>query len=228
MKRSELNGIQEKAVRFFAKQGFHLPPFAFWGPREWRRKGPECREIIDNMLGWDLTDFGSGDFAKVGLLLFTIRNGNYTKKKYIKSYAEKAMIVEEGQITPMHFHWNKMEDIINRGGGNLVIQLFNSTKDDRLAKSTVRVSMDGVVREVAAGGIVKLRPGDSITLSRRLYHKFWGEKGKGTVFVGEVSCVNDDTTDNRFFEPVGRFPAIAEDVPPLYPLCFEYRKYWRG
>ena len=228
MKRSELNGIQQKAVRFFEKQRFCLPPFALWGPRDWPKKGIECREIVDNMLGWDLTDFGSGDFEKVGLLLFTIRNGNYTNRKYIKPYAEKAMIVEEGQVTPLHFHWNKMEDIINRGGGTLMIQLFNSTKTDGLAKSVVKVSMDGVVHTVPAGGMVKLQPGESITLPRRLYHKFWGEVGKGTVFVGEVSCVNDDTTDNRGHDPGGRFPAIEEDVPPLYPLCFEYRKYWKG
>lgn len=57
------------------------------------------------MLGWDLTDFGFGDFNKCGLILFTIRNGNFMKDK--KPYAEKIMIVEELQETPMHFHWSR-------------------------------------------------------------------------------------------------------------------------
>src|SRR5690554_5550266 len=101
-----------------------LPPWAYWTPEEWKGKGDTCTEIIDNMMGWDLTDFGSGDFQKRGLILFTLRNGNLLKDK--KPYAEKAMIVEEKQETPMHFHRNKMEDIINRGGGNLVVELYKS------------------------------------------------------------------------------------------------------
>jgi len=49
------------------------------------------------------------------------------------------MVVEEGQITPMHFHWSKAEDIIVRGGGNLVIQLYNSTPREGLARTPVTV-----------------------------------------------------------------------------------------
>jgi len=40
--------------------------------------------------------------------------------------------------------------------------------------------------------------------------------------VGEVSECNDDYTDNRFYEEVGRFPAIEEDEPPLYYLVNDY------
>ena len=46
--------------------------------------------------------------------------------------------------------------------------------------------------------------------------------GTGPVLLGEVSQVNDDNTDNRFYEPVGRFPAIEEDEPPYRLLCGEY------
>lgn len=53
-----------------------------------------------------------------------------------------------------------------------------------------------------------------------LYHEFCAEGG--TVLIGEVSAVNDDTTDNRFTEEVGRFPEIEGDQPPLYYLCNEY------
>ena len=69
-----------------------------------------------------------------------------------------------------------------------------------------------------------LEPGESITLVPRCYHTFWGEGGR--VLVGEVSLVNDDYADNRFFEPVGRFPDVEEDEPPLYLLVNDYRRYY--
>jgi len=211
-----------KAVEFLDRMNFKLPPFAFWGPEEWKDKGSDYDEIRDNMLGWDITDFGSGDFQKVGLLLFTIRNGSFAMEKYIKPYAEKLLIVEEEQITPYHFHWSKMEDIINRGGGNLMVKVYNSTEDGKFADTPVPVSMDGRNYTVEPGTIVRLTPGESITLPQGQYHKFWGEKGTGTVLVGEVSKVNDDRVDNRFYEKVGRFPEIEEDEAPLYLLGNEY------
>lgn len=222
MKRSELNKIMKDAVEFTEKMGFKLPPFAFWGPDEWSEKGEDYNEIRDNMLGWDITDFGSGDYKSVGLLMFTLRNGNFNDKKYIKPYAEKVLIVEEEQITPFHFHWSKMEDIINRGGGNLIVQLYNATEDEKLADTPVTVFVDGHSYEIPAGGTVTVRPGESISLPPRQYHKFWGEKEKGKILVGEVSKVNDDRVDNRFLEPTGRFPEIEEDEKPLYLLGNEY------
>lgn len=222
MKRSELNKILQAAVQFLDCMNFKLPPFAYWSPKDWKEKGEEYNEIRDNMLGWDITDFGSNDFKKVGLLLFALRNGNLKNKKYQKSYAEKIMIVEEGQVTPFHFHWYKMEDIINRGGGNLLIQLYNATKEEEFGKDPVIISSDGRNYTVEAGSIVRLTPGESITLPPNQYHKFWGEKGKGAVLVGEVSKVNDDLTDNRFYSKVGRFPIIEEDEDPCYLLCSEY------
>ncbi len=224
MKRSEINAIMGSAVKFLDRMKFRLPPFAFWSPAEWRRKGHEYDEIRDNMLGWDITDFGSGDYHKVGLLLFTLRNGSLRQKKYLKPYAEKLLLVDEGQVTPLHFHWNKMEDIINRGGGNLMVQVYNSTKAERLAATPVTVSMDGRNYEVKAGAVIRVTPGDSITLTVGQYHKFWGEPGMGRVLLGEVSKVNDDRADNRFLEPVGRFPAIEENEKPLYLLGNEYPK----
>lgn len=222
MRRSEINRIIEESIEFLEERRFHLPPFAFWSPEEWRKKGHEFDEIRDNMLGWDITDFGSGDFYRIGLTLFTIRNGNVKDPKYKKPYAEKILIVRENQVTPMHFHFSKMEDIINRGGGNLLIKLFNSTEERDFAQTPVRVSIDGEMRIYDPGSVVRLRPGESITLPPRLYHEFWGEEGTGMVLVGEVSTVNDDKVDNYFNPPVGRFPEIEEDEPPLYLLCTEY------
>ena len=225
MKRSEINAAMRGALALFADYKIALPPFTAWTPDEWRTKGEEVTEIKENMLGWDITDFGGGDFSKMGLLLITLRNGNQKNaEKYPKPYAEKLMVVQENQITPMHFHWSKMEDIINCGGGNLIIKLYNSTEDEELANTDVVVSMDGVRYTLPAGSEVRLTPGESITLTPGLYHRFWGEEGKGTVLVSEVSMCNDDANDNRFHDKVGRFPEIEEDEAPLHLLCNEYDK----
>ena len=220
MKRSEINKLMKEAVEFINEMNFKLPPFAFWNADEWEDKGHEYDEIRDNMLGWDITDFGSGDFKKIGLLLFTLRNGNLKDAKYTKPYAEKLLITQEGQVTPCHFHWNKMEDIINRGGGELVIEVYNSTENEELADTDVDIYMDGRHFTVPAGSHVRLKPGESIAIQQGMYHKFWAEGGK--VLIGEVSMVNDDTADNRFYEPTGRFPEIDEDEAPLYLLGNEY------
>ncbi len=223
MKRSEINAIMQDAIDFMAARRFALPPFAFWTPDDWAAKGHEADEIRENGLGWDITDFGGGDFARLGLLLFTLRNGNPAAPDAPKSYCEKIMIVHEEQVTPMHFHWAKAEDIINRGGGVLQVELWNATDDEAgLADTPVEVSMDGVRHTFEAGTVVDLAPGESITLTRHLYHSFWGEPGQGPVLVGEVSKVNDDASDNRFHKPIGRFPAIDEDARPLHLLCTEY------
>jgi D-lyxose ketol-isomerase len=226
MKRSEINAIMRDADAFLKGHQFYLPPFAYWTPGGWASKGEEVGEIVDRQLGWDITDFGQGDYKKIGLFIFTIRNGTLEnlQRGQGKVYAEKILIVDAEQVTPMHFHWRKVEDIINRGGGKLVIQLYNSTEDDGLADTDVTVSTDGVKRTVKAGDTVVLSPGESITLPARCYHKFWGAESR--VLVGEVSMVNDDNVDNRFYEPVGRFPEIEEDEPPLYLLVNDYPAYY--
>ncbi len=221
MKRSEINAIIRKAEGFIAGHRFALPPFAAWTPEDWKTKGPECDEIRDNMLGWDITDYGLGDFGKVGLVLVTIRNGNQNNPKYHKPYAEKLLISEEEQVCPMHFHWNKMEDIINRGGGIMVMKLYNATEGEALADTDVSVVCDGVRMTVPAGTELELLPGQSVTLERRMYHAFWAKKGHGPVLIGEVSQTNDDNTDNRFYEEMGRFPVIEEDEAPYRLLCNE-------
>ena len=157
MKRSEINAIITDAIAFIDRMGFRLPPFAFWSPAEWEEKGSEYDEIRDNMLGWDITDFGHGDYAHLGLLLFTVRNGSHNDPRYPKPYAEKILIVGEGQVTPCHFHWSKTEDIINRGGGELVIEVFNSTEDGGLADTDVEIRKDGRRFFVPAGSLAYRR-----------------------------------------------------------------------
>lgn len=221
MKRSQINAYIREAKDFLAERRFHLPRWAYWSPDDWKKAGHEADEIRRRMLGWDLTDFGSGDFESRGLLLFTLRNGDKDDPSG-KTYAEKILIVREGQLTPMHFHWYKMEDIINRGGGNLVCRLYASDEEEGLSDEPIVVSIDGIRRRVEPGGEIVLEPGDSITLEPKVYHEFWGEPGTGMVLLGEVSKVNDDRADNRFYEECGRFPEIEEDEEPLHLLCTEY------
>ena len=213
------------ALAFMQRRSFALPPFVLDAPQDWKGRGEEYAEIIDHALGWDITDFGSGDFYNTGLLLITLRNGSVTHPEATKLYAEKIMVVREGQVTPMHYHYRKVEDIINRGGGNLMVKLYNRTDADTLAATEVTVRVDGVLRRFAPGAVIRLTPGSSICMERGLYHAFWGERGAGTVLVGEVSMVNDDDADNRFLEAKGRFPEIEEDEAPLHLLCNEYRKW---
>ncbi|MCC6191241.1 MAG: D-lyxose/D-mannose family sugar isomerase [Anaerolineales bacterium] len=228
MKRSEINRILRDAEAFIREHGFHLPPFAYWTPDDWQRQAPEAREIVERRLGWDVTDFGSGDYARCGLFLFTLRNGDLARLSTGrgKLYAEKLLVVDVDQVTPPHFHFTKTEDIINRGGDRLVIQVYNSTPDEGLADTPVTVQVDGQARTVPAGGALSLLPGESITVPDHLYHAFCGADAR--VLVGEVSLVNDDFTDNRFYEPLGRFPAIVEDEPPLYHLVGDYSAWARS
>lgn len=223
MKRSEINTYIREAKELFSSHSFKLPPYAYWTAEEWLSKGREADEIRENSLGWDITDYGEGCYRKTGLLLFTIRNGNYTKRQlYPKGYAEKIMAIKEEQVCPMHFHWKKREDIINRGGGNLVLELYRAGKDEMLSDDSFTVSVDGVQRVCTAGEKVILTPGESICLEPYVYHRFYGESGKGIVMVGEVSDVNDDENDNRFLVELKRFPEIIEDEAPLHLLCNEY------
>ena len=224
MKRSEINRIIRETEALLDAHQIKLPPFFGWTPEQWREKGHECDEIRDNALGWDVTDFGAGQFEKIGLTALTIRNGNASKpEQYKKPYAEKILIAKEGQVTPLHFHWYKMEDIINRGGGNLLIRVYNSLPDEEIDQETpVTVHLDGETRIVPAGTEIRLTPGDSLHIQQRMYHDFKVEEGSGAVLIGEVSQCNDDNTDNRFNPPCGRFPEIEEDEAPYRLLCNEY------
>lgn len=223
MKRSEINALIDDAIVLLQAHRIHLPPFAYWTPAKWMTKGAECDEIRHCKLGWDITDFGSGQFEQIGLVVFTVRNGHHYLRPYSrKTYAEKVLIVREDQRTPMHHHLFKQEDIICRSGGNLLCKVFNSTPEKQVATTDVEVSLDGVVHKVKPGHVFRLTPGMSITLTPHLYHEFWGETGTGPCVVGEVSSMNDDETDNVFLSKVGRFPSIQEDVPATHKLCTEY------
>ncbi len=221
MKRSKINAIIKESENFMAKMQFSLPAWSRWSRGEWQERKALCRQVFDCQLGWDITDFGLEDFRRRGLVLFTLRNG--LPDGSVKTYAEKIMIVGENQETPFHFHRNKREDIINRGGGVLVFELHMSSRDETLSDDDVVVYIDGVESRVPAGEPLELLPGQSLTLETFTYHRFYGKVGSGPVLTGEVSSVNDDAADNRFLEDLGRFPDIIENEEPYRLLVGDYQ-----
>ena len=223
MKRSEINHAIKRMEQELKEFRISLPSFCYWSPADWEETGNDFDEIRDNMLGWDITDYGLGNFREVGFTLITLRNGNIHMPKYTKPYAEKLLFLEEGQYAPLHFHWTKMEDIINRGGGTVLIKVYGSTeKEDLDLEHKVKVLKDGQEFYVEPGTGIELLPGESITIYPYLYHDFTVKGGTGSVILGEVSMCNDDMKDNRFYEQIGRFPEIEEDEAAYRLLCNEY------
>lgn len=225
MKRSRINGIMQDAAEMIARHGFVLPPFAAWSPDDFRARAPGTR-IAQARMGWDITDYGQGDFDRMGLFLFTLRNGvlDDLRRGGGMCYAEKLLISRQDQLSPMHTHVIKAEDIINRGGATLVVELYGSDDAGRFAPDRGGVvRCDGVVRRFAPGEKLRLAPGESVTLMPGDWHAFWGDGGD--VLIGEVSTVNDDVTDNVFRDPIGRFAQVDEDAAPLHLLVSDYDRW---
>jgi len=230
--RSVINASIDMAKIVYAHFGISLPAYAHWSIAEWDAAGDDCREIRDCMLGWDVTDFNSKRFSEIGRTLFTLRNGRLNDPRYPKPYAEKLILDPEGQRAPAHYHRSKREDIINRAGGNILVQLTPTTSEGTADNRTHEIVVDGRARMLTAGEIVRLRPGQSLCIPPRTIHQFWGEEGTGYkidgigyTVSGEVSSVCDDWNDNVFFAPsASRFPELVEDQASRYYLCHEYPK----
>ena len=223
MKRSRVNELLAEGEEIIRSHGFALPPFANWSPDLLRARQGEARHIIEARCGWDVTDYGKGRYDEMGLFLFTLRNGRLADLQRGRGmcYAEKLLISKQDQLSPMHTHAIKAEDIINRGGATLVIELYGSDDQGNFAEDrggTIRC--DGILRSYAPGERLRLAPGESVTLMPGDWHAFWGDGG--TVLIGEVSTVNDDETDNIFREPIGRFSEIEEDEAPARLLVSDY------
>ncbi|NDW53687.1 D-lyxose/D-mannose family sugar isomerase [Aliiroseovarius sp. PrR006] len=228
MKRSRINQIMAEADEMIRHYGFVLPPFAYWTPDEFKGKRDVAQNVINARCGWDITDYGDGRFDEMGLFLFTLRNGRLAdlQRGGGMCYAEKLLISRQDQLSPMHTHVIKAEDIINRGGATLVVELYGSDDAGNFAEDRGgTVYCDGIQRDFAAGEKLKLAPGESVTLMPGDWHAFWGEGGD--VLIGEVSTVNDDETDNIFRAPIGRFAEIEEDEAPTHLLVNDYGT-WLG
>jgi D-lyxose ketol-isomerase len=226
MKRSDINRLIDEALVFFDKHSFKLPQWSKWTAEDWQKIGTEADEIRTHGMGWNITDFGSGDFYKNGLLLFIVRNGllKANKPQTSKTYAEKAMMVRPGQVTPWHFHWLKTEDLLNRGGGRLEVELGWASEDEKsIADRPVVVQVDGISKTLKPGEKLILEPGESVTIPPMLCHQFCGCAKDKEILVGEISSLNDDSADNCFIHGCGA-RVIEEDTKAKYLLLSEYLK----
>jgi len=229
MKRSQINAELKRAKALLEKNQIKLPPFGYWNLAQWQDGTRDISTIKTVMLGWDITDYGKDRFDELGAILFTLRNGSLEDSRIGTPYAEKLIVLKDGQRLPIHYHASKTEDIINRAGGVLAIKLYNCKENGEVDYETpVQVDMDGVTYTFRAGEEINIDPGNSITLRPFMYHIFWAKEGCGDLICGEVSSINDDHTDNYNAEDVSRFSTVEEDEPILHPLCNEYAEVLGG
>lgn len=223
MKRSEINNAIKWAEKLLEDRKITLPPFARKSAEDWDDERDAL--IKSTMLGWDITDFGLDTFDTMGAVLFTVRNGDINNLETGVPYCEKYILLKDGkcQEIPMHYHIFKTEDIINRGGGILCVQVCHKNADGGVDMETpVEVYMDGVMHTFKPDDIIEVEPGASIRLTPYIYHRFYAKTGAGDLVVGEVSKVNDDHNDNVFAEPKKRFCSPIEDEPKYRLLVNEY------
>jgi D-lyxose ketol-isomerase len=223
MKRSQINQELKWAKDLLDKNNIKLPPFGYWTLEEWKSDKKDLSALKEVMLGWDITDYGKDKFNQLGAVLFTLRNGSLNDNRIGTPYAEKLIVLKDGQRLPIHYHASKTEDIINKAGGVLAIKLYNSLENGEVDyKSEVSVELDGVTYIFEPFEEIDIPAGNSITLRPYMYHLFWAKEGFGDLVCGEVSSINDDNTDNYNAEDVSRFSKVEEDEPILHPLCNEY------
>ena len=147
MKRSEINKAVDEGVVFLKSRSIPLPPQAFWNLEDWQKNQKNAAELERRGIGWDLTDFGSGEYESIGLLCYTLSNGiiGSDGKPVDQSYAHKLLIVGENQVTPVHHHRSKTEDIINLGGGCLQIKIYQVDSHEKLdEKNPVKILRNGI------------------------------------------------------------------------------------
>jgi len=192
-----------------------LPTFAQWTTADWDRAGPEYEEARDCALGWDVTDFGSNDFAHIGRTLFTLRNGHIRDPRYPKGYAEKLILDPEGQRAPAHFYRTKREDIINRGGGNICVQLTRTDAEDRPAKGNLEMVVDGCRRTIASGETVRLTPGESLCIPPRTIHQFWGRRAP---VIGSTASATPSAGKFRVCVTTSRTTSSSRTSPAIRAL----------
>lgn len=215
MKRSEINYYIETFAKFCQRNNHFLPVFDL-------KSKKVTEELINRQLGFDITDFGSGQFEKIGLSLFTVRNGNPQEKNTIP-YCEKTMFSLPGQKTPCHYHKKKTEDIFVKAGSNLIIRIWPSKFHKKENGLKIKVLFNGYeYKEIVSGREISLKPGQTVTLTPKHVHEFFGDpKGQGTL-IGEVSTYNDDKEDNYFIDKVSRFPKIEENAKIKHYLVGDY------
>ncbi len=225
MKRSEINNAIKWAEALAKEHHITLPFFANLAPDKELFNLPSRVNLKKTMLGWDVTDFGTDDFSKVGAVLFTVRNGSVYEQNVGTPYAEKYIFLKDGneQEIPLHYHIQKTEDIINRAGGVFCCQLAVQDENGKPDfTKPVSVWRDGELYEAKAGEVIEISTGNSITLEPGVFHRFFAKTGCGDLVIGEVSKINDDNIDNVFANPSDRFCEVEEDEPCYRLLVNEY------
>lgn len=216
MKRSFVEARIEAMLAMSERHGVKLPPFALWSDAEYRDDPVAARRIAERGLGWNVVEFRPGAFAQEGLTAFTLRMGDWRGLQAGRGrlYAEKALLAEDKQRTPYHYHIVKTEDIVNRGGARFVIELCKVDRSGARLKDRFRVVKDVTNFDLGPGDQVRLEPGESLTLEPFVAHAFWAEGG--ATLAGEVSLANDDGTDNYFLPPLKPPAPIEEDHSRRY------------
>jgi D-lyxose ketol-isomerase len=216
MKRSFIDARIDRMRSLCERHGVALPPFALWGQADFRANPEAARLVAERGMGWNVVEFKPGLFAREGLTLFTLRMGDWRELGAGRGrlYAEKAILAEDGQRAPHHYHVVKTEDIVNRGGSRFVVELFRVDARGAPLKERFRALKDVSVLDLGPGDQVRLEPGESLTLEPYVAHAFWAEGG--AAIAGEVSLANDDATDNYFVPPLEPFLPIQEDAPARY------------
>ncbi len=224
MKRSFVDASIDKMREMCARHGVRLPPFALWGDDDYRADPTAARRILEDGLGWNVVEFKPGEFARQGLSLFTLRMGDWRQLAQGRGrlYAEKALLAEDGQRTPHHYHIVKTEDIVNRGGARFVVELFKVDRAGAPLKEKFRALKDVKMLDLEPGAKVVLEPGESLTLDPFVAHAFWAEGG--ATLAGEVSLSNDDRADNLFLPPLAAPAPIEEDAPRKYVTVRDHER----
>lgn len=174
--------------------------------------------------GWNIVEFEAGAFFKSGIAVFTLRMGDYhgLPRGEGRLYGEKAFVLFEGQSVPHHYHRVKTEDLINRGGGILGVNLVKVDAEGRPRPDDVTLERNGMMVTVPANTTLHLEPGESIVLVPGVAHAFLGVS---EVLCGEISLANDDATDNYFLQPLPTPSPIIEDVPARHVVLADYRSF---
>jgi len=225
MRRSFVDRRIEAMLELCDRCRFKLPPFALWGAAQFRAQPACAKRIRQAGLGWSVVEFKPGAFASDGLSIFTLRMGDWRglAAGAGRLYAEKAMMAEDGQRTPHHFHVVKTEDIVNRGGARFVVELFKVDSTGARLDERFQALKDVETLDLAPGARVSLEPGESLTLEPFVAHSFWAEGG--SVLAGEISLANDDATDNHFLPPLGPAAPIEEDAPMRYVTVRDHARF---
>ncbi len=227
MKRSFIDARIDAMLTLCERHGVKLPPFAIWGQADFSANADAARLIAARGLGWNVVEFTPGAFAAEGLTLFTLRMGDWREleAKRGRLYGEKAIMCQDGQRAPYHYHVVKTEDIVNRGGARFVVELFKVDEKGAPLKERFRALKDVAMLDLEAGDRVRLEPGESLTLEPHVAHAFWAEGG--AAIAGEVSLVNDDGADNYFVPPLAPSRPIEEDAPARFVTVRDHERLQR-